>query len=124
MFDSIKKLTTKFGIGKKGILQRYIDTFTKNKLDADESLLACAAPNKPTELLFVTDKRVFYYVMGTEDTTNDRIISYDQIESCEIQSESQQTELIVNLHTSKVQINQVEMDVAIKVKKLIDSQIS
>ncbi|WP_226037343.1 PH domain-containing protein [Aquibacillus saliphilus] len=125
MFDSIKKMVNKAGIGKPNIMKKYIDTFKKNKLDSDEELLVYAAPlAKPTELLFITDKRVFYYKMGTKDTSMDRMVDYKDIQSCEISTEDNHASIMIDTTSTTITMNRVAIDVAENVKQTVDNKLN
>ncbi|WP_407270928.1 PH domain-containing protein [Radiobacillus sp. PE A8.2] len=102
-------------------MKRYIKTFKQNKLANGENLLDVAAPeDKPTELMFVTDRRVFYFKMNTKDTAVDKIFEHTAITNCELSSDATISQININTASESMSISKVPNQIAEKIKETID----
>lgn len=137
--NTIEETINEAGFGRKKIIKKYTDVFKNNKLDTDEILIEMATTfDKPTDLLFVTDKRVFYFKMNTEDLSVDKRVNFKDILNCQIEDQGTEkrfaigsrsqdvaiSKLIVNTSIGIViQIAKVPTKIAEQVKQTIDSKI-
>ncbi|WP_053218427.1 PH domain-containing protein [Virgibacillus senegalensis] len=122
MFDSIKNTIENAGFGRKGIMKRYIRTFSDNNLQEGETLLGVAAPSdKPTKLLFVTDKKTCFYHMAAADQTNDLKVPNEEIISCKV--DNQNGSAVINIETTKgnITISNVPQQTADQIKEIMEN---
>ncbi|SDM26469.1 PH domain-containing protein [Sediminibacillus halophilus] len=121
MFDSIKDTIENAGFGRKGIMKRYINTFSDNNLEKDEKLLGVAAPSdKPTKLLFVTDKKMCFYHMAASDQSNDLKVQNEEVTSCDVNSNNGLAELTITTTKGNITINKVPEQTADQIKDIIE----
>lgn len=106
--NTIEATINEAGFGRKNIIKKYVEVFKANKLDSDETLLEMAtAFDKPTDLLFVTDKRVFYYKMNTTDKRVDKIIGYDQINEVKTEDLGVKKRFVIGTRSQDVLISRL-----------------
>ncbi|WP_077624620.1 PH domain-containing protein [Sediminibacillus massiliensis] len=124
MFDSIKKSIEQAGFGRKGIMKRYIKTFSDNNLEEGEELLEVASPyDKPTKLLFVTDKKVCFYNMIKSGDEEDKKLSYKNITSCEIVLDQELADIHIYTDNHTITLPKAPEKTAEQVKTTIDKRI-
>lgn len=140
MINTIEETINEAGFGRKKVVKKYIEVFEKNKLADGEKLIEMATTfDKPTDLLFVTDNRVFYFKMNTEDQSVDKCIDYINIADCSIEDQGLEKRFVIGSRSQEVaiskllvngndgtviQIAKVPTKIAEQVKHTIDSKIN
>ncbi|WP_026571197.1 MULTISPECIES: hypothetical protein [Sediminibacillus] len=120
MFDSIKNTIENAGFGRKGIMKRYIKTFSANNLEEDEQLLGVAAPSdKPTQLLFVTSKKTCFYHMAASDQSNDVKVANEEITSCDVKRDNGLAGITIGTAKGPININKVPEQTANQIKEIL-----
>lgn len=121
--DTLQETVKQAQWGSGKLIKKYIDVFTANNLEADEQLIDMAVPSgRPTDLLFITDKRIFYFKMNSEDSSHNKVIGYEEIQSIQLDGDEEKADIIIDSAQGRVKINRVFLPIAEEVEKTINSK--
>lgn len=123
--DTLEETIKQAPWGSGKLIKKYIDVFADNNLADDEELIDMAAPSgRPTDLLFLTDKRVFYFKMNSENSSKNKIVDYTEIQSVRLDGDEEKADLLIDTSHGLIKISQVFLPIAEKVESTVQSKMS
>ncbi|MBT2722331.1 PH domain-containing protein [Bacillus sp. ISL-46] len=121
--NTVEETIKMAGFGKRKMMRKQIELFEKDLLAGEELLGVATSFPKPTEQLYVTNKRIFSHkIKGVFE--NEKVeIPLSSISSVNTKVKGLSAEIEIVTSNNKCSVEKIPLNIAPEIKKLIDSLV-
>jgi hypothetical protein len=121
--NTIEETIKMAGFGRRKAMRKQIELFEQQLLEDEKLIGAAASHPKPTEQLYVTNKRIFSHkIKGVFE--NEKVeIPLSSVSSVNTKTKGLSAQIEIVASNNKCVVENIPLNVAPEVKRLIDSLI-
>lgn len=123
MVDTLEETIKQVSENTAEELKGHIDIFLSENLEENEKLLHLAATAEDlTDLLYLTNERIFYFDRSSKQSPQPIILSYDEIDRTKLVCDEEKADLNIQSQQGDIIVKRIFLPVAEHVKESIDQR--